>query len=249
MNRINCAIIVFAATWAGIRWPQALSLFGFESPYWDLGLFPILVGLLLGANHIKVEGGRRRRFLIGFMSCGLVAAIAYTISCSRPARWSLVSVLQPFQTGFMLAPEMKTSWTDLKPWGVFVDTVIVVSLPLLPALLVGVIASARITLARVMIAIALIALVFGGVGSTIRTARQYDRMGLYHRNQIIGVVWGRLAPDGKRVYEPSTVDRNGKSVSPRQQRIDRWHEAMAQKYWHSAFYPWSAPVEELLPPE
>jgi hypothetical protein len=188
-----CAVSATAAlVWAAIRWPSGLSLFGFESAYWDLGLLPALAAFALAAYRLKSAIGPRRRFLVGFLCCGLIAAAAYTASCSRAARWSPVSMLQPFQTGFMLAPGMRTSWRDLRPWGVFIDSVILVLIPLLPALLGGAAVSVRITLGRMMAVVA---------------------------------------------------------VPLRQQRLDRWHEAMAQKYWHSSYYPWSAAVKETPPPE
>ena len=37
--------------WAAVRWPRGLSLFGFESPFWDLGLLPLLIMLALGHQH------------------------------------------------------------------------------------------------------------------------------------------------------------------------------------------------------
>lgn len=237
------------AAWAALRWPWGLSLFGFESPYWDLGLLPIVTALMLGAICIKGTDGARRRFLIGFVVCGFVAAVAYVVSCSRPARWSLVSVLQPFQTGFMLAPEMRTTWTNLTLWGIVVDTVILVLLPLVPAALGGVVCSVRLTLRRVMVAIAVIAVCLAGIVSTIRRARQHDRMGHFHRSQIVGVLYSRAGPGAKLVVYHRAVDRNGKAVSSHQQRMDRWHEAMAQEYWHASYYPWSGAVKEIPLPE
>jgi hypothetical protein len=243
------AVATAALSWAAMRWPRGLSFFGFESPYWDLGLLPVLVALAVKAYRLKDAEGARRRFLIGFEVCGFAAAIAYTLSCARPAKWSLVSVLLPFHTGYMLAPDMRMTWRELNPWGIFVDTVILVLLPMLPATLGGIVCSERITLRRMMVAVAIIAILFGGFVDTRRRARHYDRMGNYHRNQIVGQLYGHTGPDGGMVYEPSEIDRKGKAVSPRQQRLDRWHEAMAQKYWHSSFYPWSAAIRELPAPE
>ncbi len=245
--RINdLALLAFgiaAFLGAAVRWSLGLSLIGFESPYWDLGLLPILALLVLAAR--RSEAGRRRRFQIGFAVTGALAATVYTVCCLRNARWNLVSVLLPYQTGFLLMPEMKTSIRDLNAWGVFVDTVILVSIPLLPAVLAGVAVSARITLRRMMVTTAIIALIFAGLVQTMRRARHNDSMGLYHREQVVGVLYGS-STDGKLV--PMPFDRNGKPVSPQQQKLDRWHEAMAQRYWHSPYYPWSSAVEELPPP-
>jgi hypothetical protein len=247
---VLCAGIATAAlAWAAIRWPSGRSLFGFESAYWDLGLLPALAASALAAYRLKSATGPQKRFLIGFLSCGLIAAVAYTASCSRAARWSPVSVLQPFQTGFMLAPGMRTSWRDLRPWGIFVDSVILVLIPLLPALLGGLAVSVRITLRRMMVAVAIVAILLWVMTATIHRARHQDRMGYYHRDQIVGALLGHAGPDARIVFEPQSVDRSGKAVPPHQQRLDRWHEAMAQKYWHSSYYPWSAAVRETPPPE
>jgi hypothetical protein len=239
-------IAVVALSWGAMRWPRGLSLFGFESPYWDLGLLPILSALLLVPIRFRSSG---KRFLTGFEVCGVAATIAYSLSCMRPAKWSIVSVLLPFQTGYLLAPGRRTTLGDLKPWGIFVDTVILVLLPLLPAILGGVIASVRITLRRLMVSVAVLAIIFGAPINTIRRARHYDRLGLYHRKQVVGQVWSRIGPDGKQFTEISAIDRKGKAVSPRQQKVDRWHEAMAQKYWHAPYYPWSAAPKKRLSPE
>jgi hypothetical protein len=233
---------IAALLWAVTRWSLGRSCFGFESPYWDLGLLPILALLVVAAG--RSEQGPRRRFQIGFEVCGALAAVVYTISCLRNARWNPVSVLQPYQTGFQLMPEMKSSVWNLNPWGAFVDTVILVSIPVLPAVLSGVAASARITLRRIMVTTAIIALIFAGFIQTARRARHNDRMGLYHREQVVGVLYWRL--DGK--FEPLPRDRNGKAVSLKQQGLDRWHEAMAQRYWHAPYFPWSATVKESPPP-
>ncbi len=238
-----------AVVWAVIRWTSGRSLFGFESPYWDLGLLPTLAALVWAGYRLKFVNGPRRRFLIGFLIVGLIAVVAYTASCSRPAQWSFVSMLQPFQTGFMLAPRMGMSRRHLRPWGVFVDSVILILIPLLPALLGGLVVSIRITLGRMMAAIAVIAILFGGVTTTIRRARHQDQMGHYHRTQIAGILRGHPGLDGTMVFEPQPIDSKGRTISPQQQKLDRWHEDMAQKYWHSSPYPWSAAVKETPPPE
>src|SRR5262249_54437271 len=149
------------------RWPSGRSVFGFESPYWDLGQLPILIAVLAAAVALRGESGTRRRFLAGFVACGIVAAIAYTPCWLRTARLSLVSVVFPSQTGLMVSPAIGKSLTSLKPSEIVVDTLILVSLPLLIATLGGVVASARITLRWLAIAIALVGLMFGAVTNTI----------------------------------------------------------------------------------
>ena len=243
---------VFAAcglVWAAIRWPSGRSLFGFESPYWDLGLLAALVALTFTVYRLRSATGSPRRFLIGFLICGLAATAVYIGSCTRPARWNPVSMLQPFQTGFMLATGMGTSWSDFSLWGIFVDSVILVLIPILPAVLGGLVISEPIRLRRMISAVAVIAILFAVVTSTIRRARYLDQMGYFHRNQIVGVLHGDAGPDWKFVYKPQPIDRNGKAVPPHQQKLDQWHEAMAQKYWQSSYYPWSATVRETPPPE
>src|SRR5271169_2068930 len=79
------------------RWSRGSSVFGFESPFWDLGLIPILAALAIIAVRGRTADVRRLRFLVGFEIFGLAAVAAYFVSCSRPARWSPVSVLLPFQ--------------------------------------------------------------------------------------------------------------------------------------------------------
>jgi hypothetical protein len=161
--------IIAAATWS-----RGCSIFGFDSPFWDLGLLPALAGLIIGISHLN---GPRRRFVIGFEVCGILSAVAYVVSCSRPARWSIVSALLPFQTGFWLMPEMKKSWTALNPWEMLADLVVLVAIPLLPALGGGLLASIRITLRRSMIAVAIIAIMLGLATSYLRRVRHYERMG------------------------------------------------------------------------
>lgn len=241
--------IAAVASLVAYHWSRGSSVFRFESPYWDLGLLPILAALLVGACLFRGSGGRRRRFLLGFEAGGWAAVVGYIVSCSRPAKWSLVSALLPFQTGYQLAPGRSTTWRDLRPWGIFVDTVTLVSLPLLVGALGGAVCSVRLTLRRLMVAVAVMAVLLGGLVDTIRRARHHDRMAQDHRRQIVGVLRGRQRPDGTVVFEPTSKDRAGKAVSERQQRLDRWHEAMARRYWHASPYPWSRPPEILPPPE
>ena len=71
-------------------WSKGSSIFSFESPFWDLGLIPIVIALVIGAYRVGGCDAIRRRFLLGFELFGLAAVTAYIVSCSRPARWSLV---------------------------------------------------------------------------------------------------------------------------------------------------------------
>ncbi len=87
---VALAVVAFVLAF---RWCRGSSVFGFESPYWDLGLIPILAALAIIAVRVKVRDCRRSRFLLGFEVLGLAAVAAYFVSCSRPARWSLVSAL------------------------------------------------------------------------------------------------------------------------------------------------------------
>jgi hypothetical protein len=219
-------------------WSQGSSIFGFESPFWDLGLIPILTALVIGARRGGGRAGTRRRFLIGFEVFGLAAVAAYMISLSGPVRWSLVSALLPFQTGFMLAPDMRTSWKDLTFWNILVDTAILTSLPLIVAALGGVMFSVRFTMRRIAVAVAVIAIVLGALVAVRRRIRRFDDLGAYHRDQIVGQLHGMVGADGTMMYVPSSLDRNGKPVTPHQQRMDRWHEQMAQRYWRAARHPW-----------
>jgi hypothetical protein len=237
------AVMVFliAAYWSGGN-----SVFGFESAFWDLGLIPILAALIIGVFRL---GGPRRRFLIGFELSGLLAVIAYGVSCSRPARWSIVSALLPFQTGFWLSPDMKKGWTDLNPWGILVDAVILVVLPLLMALTGAVIGSARISLRRAMIAVAVMAVFLGAATAYFRRVRYYDAMGTFHRSQVVSILSGSIGEDGEFHYSPTDLDQNLKPVTESQKRQDAWHEAMAEKYWHAARYPWIKVNKDTPPPE
>jgi hypothetical protein len=48
-------------------------------------------------------------------------------------------------------------------------------------------------------------------------------------------------------HELLSVAGDGEPVPARQKRLDRWHEAMAQSYWHASFDPRS--LEPVPPPE
>ncbi len=238
-------VVAFATALAAVGWLGGASFFGFESPFWDLGLLPILAALIVGVFHLQ---GPRRRFLIGFEACGAIAVLAHVASCSRPARWSPVSALLPFQTGFWLAPEMKTSLKALNPGGVLLDAAILAAMPLLVALTGGWLASARITLRRSMAWVAAIAVLLGVASAYLRRARHYDEMGQSHRSQIVSVLGGSVDQGGTMHFTPTGSDRLGKPVTDAQRRRDAWHEDLAQKYWQAAHYPWIT-VREGRPPE
>jgi hypothetical protein len=232
-------VVVMAVAMVLARgWCQGASVFGFESPYWDLGLIPILTALVLGACRVAGCDSRRRRFLLGFEAFGLAAVAAYFVSCSRPARWSLVSALLPFQTGLMLAPDVGASWKGLKLWNILVDTVILASLPFLVAAVGGAMFSVRFTLRRIAVAVAVIAAVLAVLVGIGRRIRRFDDLATYHRAQIVSVVYTHSGPDGTSILVPSSVDWDGKPVTSRQQALDRWHLQMYEEYLRAARYPW-----------
>jgi hypothetical protein len=232
-------VVIIAMGLVFVRgWSKGSSIFSFESPFWDLGLIPILTALVIGACCVGGCDAIRRRFLLGFEIFGLAGVTAYMVSCSRPARWSLVSALLPFQTGLMLAPDVGASWKNLVFWNILVDTAVLTSLPLMVATLGGVMFSVRFTMRRIAVAVAVIAMVLGALVGVGRRIRRFDDLGAYHRNQIVGQLYGMVGADGTFMYVPSSLDRNGKPVTPHQQRMDRWHEQMTQRYWRSARHPW-----------
>ena len=230
-------------------WSKGSSVFGFESPFWDLGLIPVLTALVIGACRVGGCDPIRRRFLLGFGIFGLAAVAAYMVSLSGTARWSLVSALLPFQTGLMLAPDVGASWKNLIFWNILVDTAILMSLPLIVATLGGVVFSVKFTMRRIAVAVAVIAMVLGALVGVGRRIRRFDDLGAYHRDQIVGQLYGTVGADGTMLYVPSSLDRNGRPVTPHQQRMDRWHEQMAHRYWHAARHPWLDVTLDPLPRE
>ncbi len=236
---VTVLVVMIAIGLVFVRgWLNGSSIFGFESPFWDLGLIPILTALVVGACRVGGCDAIRRRFLLGFEIFGLAAVTAYIVSCSRPARWSLVSALLPFQSGLMLAPDVGASWKSLIFWNILVDTAILASLPLIVASVGGVMFSVRFTMRRIAVVVAVIAVVLGALVGVGRRIRRFDDLGTYHRNQIVSQLYGMVGADGTMMYAPSSRDRNGKPVTPYQQRLDRWHEQMAQRYWRASRHPW-----------
>ena len=151
----------------------------------------------------------RRRFLLGFEICGWAAVAAYVVSCSRPARWSLVSVLLPFQTGYMLAPFVGESWRNLKFWNILVDTAILISLPLILASVGGVLFCVRFTMRRIVIAVGVIAIVLAALVTMGR------RIGRARRSRYLSSVADR----GRHVRNARTGPHNHLfSFIPRWQR-------------------------------
>ena len=82
-NVIAFTAMVAIAVALAIRWFRGSSVFGFESPYWDLGLIPILAALVTGAIRLTACAGTGRRFVLGFEVFGWVAVTAYFLSCSQ----------------------------------------------------------------------------------------------------------------------------------------------------------------------
>jgi hypothetical protein len=138
----------------------------------------------------------------------------------------------------MLAHDVGISWEDLSFGRILVDMAILASLPLVVATLGGVMFSVRFTMRRIVVTVAVIAIVLGALVGVRRRIRRLDDLGAYHRSQIVGQLYGMVGADGTMTYVPSSLDRNGKPVTPHQQRIDRWHEHMARRYWHAAARPW-----------
>jgi len=237
-NVMFLAVIVAIGFVIAARWSKGSSILGFESPYWDLGLIPILSALVVGAFRFERCDAIRRRFILGFEIFGLAAVAGYIVSCSRPARWSLVSALLPFQTGLMLAPDVGMSWTSLKLWQILVDTAILTSLPLVAATVGGAIFSVRFTMRRIVVGVAVIALVLGGLVGILRRIRRYDELGAYHRDQIVCRVRRIPRADGTLMYLLEALDPSGKPVTPYQYRIDEWHMQMSERYWRAASHPW-----------
>jgi hypothetical protein len=244
------AVIIAIGLVLAKGWSKGLSVFGFESPFWDLGLIPILTALVIGVCRFRGCDAYGRRFVLGFVIVGSAAIAAYIVSCLRPARWSLVSALLPFQTGLMLAPDVGKRWTDLPFFGIVVDTAILTSLPLVVAAVGGVMFSVRFTMRRRVVTVAVIAIVFGAFVGFRRRVRRFDDLGDYHWSQIVGQLHGIPGPDGAiTTTYVSSLDRNGKPVAPHQQRMDRWHKETAERYWHAALRPWVNVTLDPPPPE
>jgi hypothetical protein len=221
-----------------VSWSGGSSIFRFESPFWDLGLIPILSALAVAACRLGNGPPDRRRFRHGFVLFGLAAVAAYVASCSQTARWSLVSALLPYQTGLMLAPDVGASWTSLVFWNILVDTAVLASLPFVVATVGGVLFSARFTTRRIAVWVAIIALVVGTVVGVGRRVRRFDQLAAFHRRQIVGQMVIMRGADGRMSYVPSGRDRSGTRLTPHERKMDRWHEKMAQRYLHAARYPW-----------
>jgi len=222
------------------RWSRGSSVFGFESPFWDLGVIPILAALAIIAVRGRTADVRRHRFLVGFGVFGLAAVAAYFVSCSRPARWSPVSVLLPFQTRFKLSPDIGGRWQDLSVWKILVDMAVLASLPLIVALVGGMMFAVRFTTRRIVVVVAVIAMVLGGLVNFVQRVRRFDDLASYHRSQIIGVAQRNVIDDDGMIIglELSTIDLKGNPVAPRQRLLNQWHARMFQRYLRAARRPW-----------
>jgi hypothetical protein len=245
---VAVAVVVFILAF---RWSRGSSVFGFESPYWDLGLLPILAALAILAVRASAADGRHLRFIFGFEVFGLAVVAAYFVSCSRPARWSLVSALLPYQTGLMLSPDIGKRWQDLSFWRILVDMAVLASLPLIVALVGGLMFAVRFTTRRIVVVVAVIAMVLGGFVNFIRRVRRFDDLASYHRSQIIGVAQRNVIDDDGMIVglEVSPVDVKGSPVAPGQQLLNQWHARMFQKYLRAARRPWLDVQPEPTPSE
>ena len=94
------------------------------------------------------------------------------------------------------------------------------------------------TMRRMMVAIALAGASSGVLATIERRRATFERLGWFHRDQIVSVMAGFPGQDGNDVYEPTDVDQQGNTVSDHQREIDRWHESLAQKYWNAVRYSW-----------
>ena len=100
-----------------------------------------------------------------------------------------------------------------------------------------------------MITVAVLRAMLGLWVAIERRSVRFERLGWFHRNRIVGVLAGSLAPDVTDIYEPLAVDHQGRSVSAHQRDINEWHEGLAQKYWHAARYPWLPVAPDSSPPD
>ena len=140
-------------------------------------------------------------------------------------------------------------WKDLNFWGILVDTAILMAIPLAVAGVGGVLFAVRFTVRRIVIATAVIAVLLAALVGVVRRIRRFDSLGAYHRDQIVGQLYGYPGPNGKMTYAVSPVDQNGRPVPHSQLIMDRWHEQMAQKFWRAARYPWLDVAPEQPPHE
>ena len=91
----------------------------------------------------------------------------------------------------------------------------------------------RMTTRRLMIAVAVVGLLMGGIvgGVRLRRRREY-LMGYYHHHHQMAVMW---------------ISKGIETLDPRCQRLIAYHGALARKYWYAARFPW-LPVEPDPPP-
>jgi len=66
------------------------------------------------------------------------------------------------------------------------------------------------------------------------------------RREIVGQLYAVADGDGTKSI-PTSSDRNGKPLATHQQRLDRWHLEMAQKYRNAARRPWLEPAVDTPP--
>jgi hypothetical protein len=97
-----------------------------------------------------------------------------------------------------------------------------------------------------MIAVVIAGAVGGEWTALERRRERFERLGWYHRDQVVSILFGAPRADGRYVNEPTHHGQRGELITERQQRLDRWHEALAQKYWQAARYPW-LPVPPDMP--
>jgi hypothetical protein len=149
----------------------------------------------------------------------------------------------------MLAPDFGASWKDLNYADVLVDTAVLVSLPLVVALVGGVIFSVRLSTRRIVVAVAVIAILLGGLTAVARRIRRFDHLAYLHRSQMSGLMIGFRRPDGTTTMLPANVDAAGKPLTPQQERMDHWHWEMAERYQRATHFPWAEVTVDPPPDE
>jgi hypothetical protein len=149
----------------------------------------------------------------------------------------------------MLAPYFGASWKTLNLANVLVDTAILMSLPFVVALVGGVVFSVRLSTRRIVVAVAVIAILLGGLTTVARRIRRFDHLAYLHRSQMSGLMVGFRRPDGTTTMVPANVDAAGKPLTPYQEKVDRWHWEMAERYPRATHFPWAEVTVDPPPDE
>ena len=110
----------------------------------------------------------------------------------------------------------------------------------------------RFTLRRLMLAVAILALLLGVWLWGERRRARFSALAGWHERQVLWnlcVIVGYPGPDGEYIYEAQARSQmpGNPPMSPHQQRISTWHYQIAMKYYRAARNPW-LPVEPDPPP-